>query len=146
MIIVFAVSAFVLHHTAFGRQIYSVGGNERASYLAGIPVNRTRFLVYMIIGVCGGMGGIMLSSQSGAGIPSAAGAINMEVISAVILGGTSLSGGKGKIMGTILGVLILSTLGNGLNMLSVPSFYQEVIRGVVLIAAVIFDTMKNIKS
>jgi ribose transport system permease protein len=69
----------------------------------------------------------------------------MEVISAVILGGTSLAGGKGRIAGTVLGVLILSTLGNGLNMLSVPSFYQEVIRGVVLIVAVIFDNMKNIK-
>jgi ribose transport system permease protein len=125
--------------------VYSVGGNEQASYLAGIPVTWTRFLVYLIIGFCGGMAGIMLSSQSGAGIPSAASTINMEVISAVILGGTSLSGGKGRIIGTVLGVLILSTLGNGLNMLSVPFFYQEVIRGVVLIAAVIFDTMKNVK-
>jgi ribose transport system permease protein len=145
MIVAFVVSAFVLRNTIFGRRVYSIGGNEQASYLAGIPVAQTRFLVYVIIGICGGMGGIMLSSQSGAGIPSAAGTINMEVISAVILGGTSLSGGKGKIIGTVLGVLILSTLGNGLNMLSVPSFYQEVIRGVVLIAAVIFDTMKNVK-
>jgi ribose transport system permease protein len=145
MIIVFAISAFVLRYTVFGRRVYSIGGNEQASYLAGIPVLWIRFWVYLIIGVCGGMAGIMLSSQSGAGIPSAAGTINMEVISAVILGGTSLSGGKGKIIGTVLGVLILSTLGNGLNMLSVPSFYQEVIRGVVLIAAVIFDTMKNVK-
>jgi ribose transport system permease protein len=145
MVIMFVMSALVLKYTTFGRKVYSVGGNEQASYLAGIAVEKTRFLIYVIIGVCGGMGGIMLSSQSGAGIPSAAGTINMEVISAVILGGTSLSGGKGKITGTILGVLILSTLGNGLNMLSVPSFYQEVIRGIVLIAAVVFDTMKNTK-
>jgi ribose transport system permease protein len=145
MVIMFVLSAWILKYTTFGRRVYSVGGNEQASYLAGIPVEKTRFLVYVIIGVCGGMGGIMLSSQSGAGIPSAAGTINMEVISAVILGGTSLSGGKGKITGTILGVLILSTLGNGLNMLSVPSFYQEVIRGIVLIAAVVFDNMKNTK-
>jgi ribose transport system permease protein len=143
MVVMFVISALVLKYTTFGRRVYSVGGNEQASFLAGIPVETTRFLVYVIIGVCGGMAGIMLSSQSGAGIPSAASTINMEVISAVILGGTSLSGGKGKIIGTVLGVLILSTLGNGLNMLSVPSFYQEVIRGVVLIAAVIFDTMKN---
>jgi ribose transport system permease protein len=143
MVLVFIISAFLLKYTTFGRRVYSAGGNEQASYLAGIPVEKTRFLVYVIIGICGGMGGIMLSSQSGAGIPSSAGTINMEVISAVILGGTSLSGGKGNIIGTVLGVLILSTLGNGLNMLSVPSFYQEVIRGVVLIVAVIFDTMKN---
>jgi ribose transport system permease protein len=145
MVVVFLIAAFILHFTTFGRQIYSIGGNEQASYLAGIPVLKVRFLVYAIIGLCGGIGGIMLSSQSGAGIPSAAGTINMEVISAVILGGTSLSGGKGKIIGTVLGVLILSTLGNGLNMLSVPSFYQEVIRGVVLIAAVVFDMIRNVR-
>lgn len=145
MMLVFVLFWFILKYTRFGRQVYSVGGNEKASFLSGIHVSGTILWIYVVIGVCAGLAGIMLSAQSGAGIPSAAGDINMEVISAVILGGTSLSGGKGKMIGTILGVLILSTLGNGLNLLSVPSFYQEVIRGVVLIAAVVFDMMKERK-
>jgi ribose transport system permease protein len=146
MIVMFVAAWFILKNTTFGRRIYTVGGNEQASFLAGIPVNQTRFFVFAFIGLCGGMSGIMLSSNSGAGIPSASNGIEMEVISAAILGGTSLAGGKGKISGTILGVLILAVLGNGLNMMSVPSFYQQVIRGCVLIVAVVFDQYKNRKA
>lgn len=145
MVLAFVLFWFVLKYTKFGRQIYAIGGNQRASYLSGIHVKATNFGVYIIVGACAGLSGIILSAQSGAGIPSAAAEINMESISAVILGGTSLAGGKGNIVGTILGVLILSTLNNGLNLKSVPSFYQEVIRGVVLILAVVFDMMKEKK-
>lgn len=145
MILVFILFWFILKYTKFGRQVYSIGGNEKSAYLSGIKVVPTYLWIYIIMGFCAGISGIMLSAQSGAGIPSAAAEINMETISAVILGGTSLSGGKGKLIGTVMGVLILATLSNGLNLLSVPSFYQEVIRGVVLIMAVIFDMMKERK-
>lgn len=142
MLLSFGAFGVVLKYTKFGRQVYSVGGNQLASFLAGIQVTGTHLAIYTIEGFCAGVAGVMLAAQSGAGIPSAAADINMEAISAVILGGVSLSGGKGKITGTILGVLILACLNNGLNLLSVPTFYQEVIRGVVLILAVLFDTMK----
>lgn len=145
MIVVFILFWFILKYTKFGRQVYSIGGNEKSAYLSGIKVIPTYLWIYIIMGFCAGISGIMLSAQSGAGIPSAAAEINMETISAVILGGTSLSGGKGKLIGTVMGVLILAILSNGLNLLSVPSFYQEVIRGVVLIMAVIFDMMKERK-
>jgi len=145
MIVVFILFWFILKYTKFGRQVYSIGGNEKSAYLSGIKVIPTYLWIYIIMGFCAGISGIMLSAQSGAGIPSAAAEINMETISAVILGGTSLSGGKGKLIGTAMGGLILAILSNGLNLLSVPSFYQEVIRGVVLIMAVIFDMMKERK-
>ena len=145
MIVVFILFWFILKYTKFGRQVYSIGGNEKSAYLSGFKVIPTYLWIYIIMGFCAGISGIMLSAQSGAGIPSAAAEINMETISAVILGGTSLSGGKGKLIGTVMGVLILAILSNGLNLLSVPSFYQEVIRGVVLIMAVIFDMMKERK-
>ena len=145
MIVVFMLFWFILKYTKFGHQVYSIGGNEKSAYLSGIKVVPTYLWIYIIMGFCAGISGIMLSAQSGAGIPSAAAEINMETISAVILGGTSLSGGKGKLIGTVMGVLILAILSNGLNLLSVPSFYQEVIRGVVLIMAVIFDMMKERK-
>ena len=145
MILTFVIFGIVLKYTKFGRQVYAVGGNSQASFLAGIQVTNTHMAIYTIERFCAGVAGIMLAAQSGAGIPSAAGDINMESISAVILGGVSLSGGKGKITGTVLGVLILACLNNGLNLLAVPAFYQEVIRGIVLILAVWFDMMKEKK-
>ena len=145
MILTFVIFQVVLKYTKFGRQVYAVGGNEKASFLAGIQVTGTHTAIYTIEGFCAGLAGILLAAQSGAGIPSAAGDINMEAISAVILGGVSLSGGKGKIGGTVLGVLILACLNNGLNLLAVSAFYQEVIRGLVLILAVWFDMMKERK-
>lgn len=143
MIIVYVIAWWILKYTYFGVQVYSVGGNAKATFLSGVDVNKIRLGVYTICGTTAGIAGITLASQSGAGLPNAAADINMDVIAAVVLGGTSLSGGKGKVIGTVLGVAILSTLSNGMNMLAVPSFYQSVIRGIVLILAVVGDVFRG---
>ena len=142
MVVLFALAAWVMKSTVWGRSVYAVGGNALASRLSGLPVQRLQMSVYILSGLSAALGGIFLASQLGAGAPAAAAGIELSVIAAVILGGTSLSGGKGTIAGTLLGVLILGTLNNGLTLLSVSSYYQEVARGVVLLLAVGLDQLR----
>jgi ribose transport system permease protein len=142
MIILFLLTAWVLRQTTFGRAIYAVGGNAQASRLAGMPVRRVQMTVYILSGLSAALGGIFLASQLSAGAPAAASGIELSVIAAVILGGSSLSGGKGSIWGTLLGVLILGTLNNGLTLLNVSSYYQDVARGLVLLLAVGIDQLR----
>ena len=142
MELLFLLAAWVMHSTVFGRSIYAVGGNAQASRLAGLPVRGLQMAVYLLSGFSAALGGVFLASQLGAGAPQAAAGIELSVIAAVILGGTSLSGGKGTIGGTLLGVLILGTLNNGLTLLNVSSYYQEVARGGVLLLAVGIDQLR----
>lgn len=134
---------FLTRHTVFGRTIYMIGGNPQASFLSGIRVQRTKFILYVINGTMAGFAGVMLASQSGAGLPMAAMNTNMLALSAVILGGAGLSGGKGTILGTFIGVMVLSTLNTGMTMLSISSFWQDVIIGVVLLISVSIDAIKG---
>jgi len=143
MVVAFLIFSFMLKKTEFGRSVYSIGGNAKASYLAGINVRKTRLLIAIVTGLMAGLSGILMAAQSGAGLPQAADGLQMDIIASVILGGTSLMGGKGKIVGTFLGVLILATLNNGLVLLNVPSFWQMVAKGMVLLIAVIFDVLRN---
>jgi ribose transport system permease protein len=122
--------------------LYAIGGNPQASRLAGIGVKRIQRLVYVVCGVGAAIGGILLTSELGAGAPQAATGIELSVIAAVILGGTSLSGGKGTITGTFLGVMIMGTLNNGLVLLNVSAYYQEIARGLVLLLAVALDQLR----
>ncbi|HEX8237510.1 MAG TPA: ABC transporter permease [Abditibacteriaceae bacterium] len=142
MAALFLLAHWVMNSTVFGRSIYAVGGNSQASRLAGLPVTRLQLMVYVLSGLSAALGGVFLASQLGAGAPAAAAGIELSVIAAVILGGTSLSGGKGTIAGTLLGVLILGTLNNGLTLLNVSSYYQEVARGIVLLLAVGLDQLR----
>jgi len=142
MVALFALATWVMKSTVWGRSIYAVGGNSLASRLAGLPVRGLQMSVYILSGLGAALGGVFLASQLGAGAPAAASGIELSVIAAVILGGTSLSGGKGTIAGTLLGVLILGTLNNGLTLLNVSSYYQEVARGVVLLLAVGLDQLR----
>jgi ribose transport system permease protein len=139
MLVWFAIALVVMTSTRFGRDLYSIGGNAEASRLAGIPVDRRKIAVYVISGAAASVAGIILASQLGAGAPQSAAGVELTVITAVILGGTSLSGGKGTVWGTMLGVLIMGVLNNGLALLRVSSFYQEVFRGAVLLLAVTVD-------
>lgn len=139
--IVFLAAWFALRFTTFGRAIYAVGGNAEAARLAGIDTKLIHVVVYTLSGLAAAVAGIILASQLGAGAPQAATGIELSVIAAVILGGTSLSGGRGGVWGTILGILILGTLNNGLALLSVSSFYQDVARGLVLLFAVALDQL-----
>lgn len=142
MAVLFGLAAWVMKFTTFGRGIYAVGGNATAARLAGLPVQRLQMTVYILSGACAALGGVFLASQLGAGAPASSSGLELSVIAAVILGGTSLSGGKGTIAGTLLGVLILGTLNNGLTLLNVSSYYQDVARGVVLLLAVGLDQLR----
>jgi ribose transport system permease protein len=142
MIILFLLVYWVMRSTTFGRAIYAVGGNAQAARLAGIPVRNLRMTVYILSGLSAALGGIFLASQLSAGAPQAATGIELSVIAAVILGGSSLNGGKGTIWGTLLGVLILGTLNNGHTLLNVSSYYQDVARGLVLLLAVGLDQLR----
>jgi len=143
MLVGFALTAIVMGWTVFGRDIYAIGGNAQASRLAGLPVSSLRMTVYVLSGLSAALGGVFMASQLGAAAPQAALGMELSVIAAVILGGTSLSGGKGSIWGTLLGVLIMGTLNNGLALMSVPSEMQDVARGTVLLLAVGLDQLRQ---
>lgn len=139
LLVLLVIGHLVFRYSTFGRALYAIGGNLPASRLAGIGVPRVQRWVYLICGIGAAIGGILLTSELGAGAPQAATGLELSVIAAVILGGTSLSGGKGTIPGTFLGVLIMGTLNNGLVLLNVSAYYQEVARGLVLLLAVAMD-------
>ena len=143
MIVSFLLIYFILRRTTFGRNIYAVGGSEKASYLAGINIKLIKFGSMVISAVFAAISGLILSSQVGAAVPSTGVGSEMGVLSAVILGGISLSGGRGRISGTIIGILILETIQNGMTLLSIKSFYQMIINGAVLIAAVTLDVIRS---
>lgn len=142
MIIVFIVLAIILQKTTFGRHTYAIGGNEVASKISGIKVNRVKILIYGISGLMSALAGAILTSRLNSAQPTAGTSYELDAIAAVVLGGTSLTGGKGRIVGTLIGVLIIGVLNNGLNLLGVSSFYQQVVKGVVILIAVLIDRKK----
>jgi ribose/xylose/arabinose/galactoside ABC-type transport system permease subunit len=143
MAIAYVGLAVVLARTRFGRLVYAVGGNAEASRLIGLPVERVQMALYVISGISGAVAGTMLAAQLGAAAPNAASTHLLTVIAAIILGGTSLYGGRGSVWGTLLAVLILGTLNNGLTLMDISSFWQDVTRGVVLMLAVSLDQIRT---
>lgn len=139
MIVVFAVFYYILKHTKFGRYIYAIGGNQKAAALAGLPVVKIKLIVYLIEGALVATSAFILASRMNSGQPNAGVGFEMEVISAVILGGISMAGGTGKLVGAFLGMLILGVVSNGLVLMNVSSFYQQIVRGLVIILAVYMD-------
>ncbi|MBV8568753.1 MAG: ABC transporter permease [Methylobacteriaceae bacterium] len=142
MMATYIVLAIVLRRTQFGRFVYAVGGNAEASRLIGLPVERVQIVLYVVSGISGAVAGTMLAAMLGAAAPNAASQHLLTVIAAIILGGTSLYGGRGSVWGTLLAVLILGTLNNGLTLLDVSSFWQDVTRGIVLLLAVAVDQLR----
>ncbi|EZX22885.1 ribose ABC transporter permease [Mammaliicoccus sciuri] len=142
MIIVFIILAIILQKTTFGRHTYAIGGNEVASKISGIKVNRVKILIYGISGLMSALAGAILTSRLNSAQPTAGTSYELDAIAAVVLGGTSLTGGKGRIVGTLIGVLIIGVLNNGLNLLGVSSFYQQVVKGIVILIAVLIDRKK----
>lgn len=142
MLAMFALSYFILHKTPLGRKTYAVGGNEKVSFIAGIKIERVKIFAYTITGFLCGISGAILTSRLNSAQPTAGTGYELDAIAAVVLGGTSLSGGKGRIVGTIIGALIIGTLNNGLNILNVSSFYQQVVKGIVILLAVLMDRKK----
>jgi ribose/xylose/arabinose/galactoside ABC-type transport system permease subunit len=142
MVLVFLAFSIVLQLTRFGRHVYAIGGNAEASRLIGLPVKRVQIILYIVSGISGAVAGTILAAMLGAAAPNAAAPHLLTVIAAIILGGTSLNGGRGNVWGTLLAVLILGTLNNGLTLLDVSSFSQEVTRGAVLLLAVSLDQIR----
>jgi ribose transport system permease protein len=143
MMVTYVALSIVLSRTRFGRFVYATGGNTEASRLIGLPVERVQITLYVVSGVSGAVAGTMLAAQLGAAAPAAAAPHLLTVIAAIILGGTSLYGGRGSVWGTLLAVLILGTLNNGLTLMDVSSFWQDVTRGVVLMLAVSLDQIRT---
>jgi ribose transport system permease protein len=142
-LIVFLVGYIVLKRTVFGRRIYAIGGNEQAARLSGIPVDRILIWVYTISGACAGIAGIIFSARLLSGEPTGGDGYELDAIAAVILGGTSFTGGVGSILGTAIGALIIGVLNNGLVLMNVPFFYQLIIKGAVIIFAVLLDRIRS---
>jgi ribose transport system permease protein len=144
MLVVVILGAFLLNKTYPGRYIRAIGSNEEATRLSGINVRFYRVLVYTICGFLSGIAGIILLSRISSGQPSAARGFEMDVITAIVLGGVSVMGGKGKISGAFVGVLIIGVLNNGMSIRAINDYYQLVIKGIVLLFAVIFDSLQFI--
>jgi L-arabinose transport system permease protein len=139
----FIIFGVLLHRTAFGRQTLAIGGNREAARLAGVPVNRVKILIFTLQGLVTGFAGVILASRMTSGQPNTSAGFSLAVISACVLGGVSLSGGVGTMLGTVVGVLIMGTVENAMNLASVPTFYQDVVRGAFLLLAVLFDQWKQ---
>jgi len=137
------VAAVVTARTPFGRQVYAVGGNERAALLAGVRVPRIKLSVYVISGVCAALAGLVIAAQLSAAHPATGASFEMNAIAAVVLGGTSLLGGRGSIGGTLLGAFVIGVLADGLVLVGVSEFWQTVIKGVVIVLAVILDQLQQ---
>ena len=139
MVIIFVIAFVVLRSTRFGNYVYATGGNEEVSRLAGVRTSNVKLSVYVISGVLAAVGGILLVGRLWSAQPNAAVGLELDAIAAPVLGGVSLFGGVGSVAGAVVGAFILGILSNGLNLMGVPSFWQQVIKGVVLILAVMLD-------
>jgi simple sugar transport system permease protein len=137
MVVTIAIFYFLSTRTVFGRSVYSVGGNEEAARLSGIPVGRTRILIFALSGLLAALGGIVITSRIMAGAYNVGEGLEFEVIAAVIIGGTSLAGGAGSMAGTFLGVLFIGLLANGMTLMGVHPYWQEVARGLIVLFAVL---------
>jgi L-arabinose transport system permease protein len=140
------IFGFLLNKTTFGRNTLAIGGNEEAARLAGVPVVRTRIIIFILSGLVSAAAGIILASRMTSGQPMTSIGYELVVISACVLGGVSLKGGIGKISYVVAGVLILGTVENAMNLLNISPFSQYVVRGLILLAAVIFDRYKQKKA
>ncbi|HID51859.1 MAG TPA: ABC transporter permease [Anaerolineae bacterium] len=139
MVVVFVIAYLVLRYTRYGNYVYATGGNEEVSRLAGIKTNLIIGSVYVVSGLTAAIGGVLLVGRLWSAQPNAAVGLELDAIAAPVLGGVSLFGGVGSVTGALVGAFILGVLSNGLNLMGVPSFYQQVIKGVVLILAVMLD-------
>ena len=143
LLIVFGVSWFVLTRPRFGRYLYEVGGNQQAAMTAAINVGLISLLVYVIAGALSGLAGMLLSARTGSALPQAGIAYELDAIAAVVIGGTSLSGGIGRVTGTLIGALIIGVMNNGLDLLGIESYYQQILKGALIVGAVMLDQKRN---
>ena len=143
MLLLYIVAHVVMTQTVLGRHIYAVGGNKEAARLSGVPVNRVLLIVYTICGLLAGLGGVIMASLLRSGSPTYGQMYELYVIAAVVVGGTSLMGGEGKIFGTLIGAFIIAVIQNGMNLTNVESYTQRVVLGAVILIAVLIDRFKQ---
>ena len=146
MFIIFILAALMINKTQLGRHIYAVGGNVQAAKFSGINVQKVKFIVYAYTGVMAGIAGVVIASRLYSGQPTAGDGAEMDAIASVVVGGTSMSGGSGRIGGTLIGVLIIGVLNNGLNLMGVDSNFQYIVKGLVILLAVYVDFLRNKKA
>lgn len=139
MALTFAVGYVILHRLKIGRRIYAVGGNREAARLSGIRVSRVLLFAFTFAGLCAGVAAVILTAKLSSGQPAGAVGFELDVIAAVVVGGTSLFGGRGRLAGTFLGALVIAVLGNGLTLMNVPFYWQQIVTGAVVVAAVVLD-------
>lgn len=145
-LVVFLLMWFLLKRTAYGRKIYAVGGNARAANIVGIHVAATIITAYAISGFMAGLGGVLLSSRLSAARSIMADDLQMDAIAAVVIGGTSLDGGRGSIVGTLVGACLIAIIRNGLNLMQLDYYYQLVTTGAIIIIAVAIDCIKKMRN
>lgn len=137
------IGIFFLNFTSFGRHVFAVGGNEKAAIVSGINAVRVKFICYVVSGLTSAIAGIILSARIQTGQPVAGNGYELDAITAVVIGGASLSGGKGSLVGAVVGMLLIGVMTNGLDLLNVSSYYQQVIKGVIILVAVLTDRKKQ---
>ncbi len=143
MLLVFAAGWFVLKRMTFGRYVYAVGGNREAAFLAGVNIKGVTMLVYVLNGLMVGLAGLVLASRLGAGVPNAGNQYELDVIAAVVVGGTSLNGGRGSVIATLWGAVFIGVLNNGLNLANVDPYVQKIALGIVILLAVLADQLNK---
>jgi ribose transport system permease protein len=143
MLGVYAAAHVLMSRTMLGRFVYAVGGNAEAARLSGVPVLRVLLFVYTLSGALAGLGGVVLSSQLKSGSPTYGVMYELDAIAAVVVGGTSLAGGSGRVLGTLIGALIITVIRNGMNLTQVGNYEQMQVLGLVLLGAVIFDVLRR---
>ena len=139
MIVVFAISYFILRHTTIGRYVYAIGGNQEATKLSGVSIIKVKVIVYGVSGLFAAMAGLIITARLSSAQPTAGTGYELDAIAAVVLGGTSLAGGIGSVLGTVIGALIIGILNNALNLLNVSSYFQLLAKGLVILIAVLLD-------
>ncbi len=143
LIVVFIIATVMLTKLKFGRYVYAVGGNEQAAIVSGINVKKVKMLVYVLSGMACGIAAIILTARVSAGLPTAGESYELDAIAATVIGGTSLSGGRGRLWGTIVGAILLGIVNNGLDLLNVSSFYQQIVKGLIILGAILIDSKRN---
>lgn len=143
MVIIIFISYLILNKTRMGRNMYAIGGNPKAAEFAGINIKGIKVFIYMFIGLLSAFGGIITAARSYSGLPTAGQGFEMDVIAAVVLGGVSMAGGTGRISGSVIGALILAILNNGMNLMGISTFYQYIVKGVIILIAIYGDDLKR---
>lgn len=146
MIFTFAVGAYMLKYTKYGRYVYAIGGNRNCAKLSGINVKRVECITYIISGICCGIAAIVLTARLDSAVPTNADGAEMDAIAAVVIGGTSMSGGEGSLIGTVIGVLIIGTIANGMNLLNISQGSQRMVKGAIIVLAVVIDVIRRKRS